>query len=39
MHFKWPKRDTKKPCTGQVFPKGFEITPQIDIRKFEEQMA
>ena len=26
-------------CTGQVFPKGIEITSQIHIRKFEEQMA
>ena len=25
--------------TGQIFSKGIEITPQIHIRKFEEQMA
>ena len=28
-----------KICTGQVFSKGIKITPQIHIRKFEEQTA
>ena len=27
------------PLTGQVFSKLIQITPQIHIRKFEEQMA
>ena len=37
-HF-FEARENSFPYTGQVSTKGIEITPQIDIRKFEEHVA